>query len=141
MTPDPWDARMAQARAAVGPAALLAGDWVGEAVAHGEPCEARLRVRVILDGTMVEASERVGSHEDRCFYRWDFDTSQLRVLHLLPGALLEDHPVELVPDGLVWVTGPTQPAVEWTVQGEALRCAVTFPGAREPEVLVRYVRA
>ncbi len=137
---DAWDARVAQARAAVGPAALLAGDWVGEGVAHGEPCGASLRVRVVLDGSMVEAAERVGEHEDRCFYRWDVDTSQLRVLHLLPGALLEDHAVELVPDGLVWVTGPTQPAVEWTLRGPELQCAVTWPGAREPEVLVRYRR-
>jgi hypothetical protein len=138
---DPWEERLAATRAGVAPAAMLAGRWIGEGTAHGEPVRARLSVRLLLDGSVVEARERVGDHEDLCLYRYDVDTAQLRVLHVQPGALFEDHPVEGVPGGLVWVTGPLTPTVEWTTDGVTVACAVTFPGASEPDVRVRYRRA
>jgi hypothetical protein len=136
-----WEAHLAQARAAVAPARLLEGTWHGEGHAHGEPVTATLIVRAILDGTVVEARERVGDHEDLSLYRWDADTQQLRVLNVAPGARMEDHPVELLPPAsLLWVTGPMAPAVEWSFDGMNLRSAVTWPGARAPEVALVYRR-
>jgi hypothetical protein len=136
-----WEARVALARAGVAPAAALAGRWVGRGTAHGEPVEALLEVRLLLDGSVVEARERVADHEDLCLYRYDVETGQLRVLHVQAGGLFEDHPVELTPGALVWVTGPTAPAVEWSADGVTLSCAVIFPGSSGPDVLVRYRRA
>ena len=136
-----WEAQVARARAEVAPARLLEGSWVGRGLAHGEPVSATLEVRAILDGTVVEARERVGEHEDLCLYRWDAETRQLRVLHVQPGAVVDDHPVEVLPPAaLVWVTGPLAPAVEWTFDGQTLRSAVTWPGAAAPEVLLAYRR-
>lgn len=136
-----WEARCALARAGVAPAAALAGRWIGAGTAHGEPVEARLEVRLLLDGSVVEARERVADHEDLCLYRYDVDTAQLRVLHVQAGGLFEDHPVELVLGGLLWVTGPSAPAVEWSTDGASVVCAVIFPGSDQPDVHVRYRRA
>ena len=96
-----WEARCALARAGVAPAAALAGRWIGAGTAHGEPVEARLEVRLLLDGSVVEACERVADHDDLSLYRYDVDTAQLRVLHVQAGGLFEDHPVELVLGGLL----------------------------------------
>ncbi|MFZ5475426.1 MAG: hypothetical protein ACOZNI_01515 [Myxococcota bacterium] len=136
-----WEARLARVKAELAPALALAGEWVGEGQAHGDPIVAQLRVRPILDGTMLEVWERVGEHEDLSIYRFDVDTGQLRVLHLMAGAVVAEHPVEVVPGALVWVTPPKEPAVEWTVEGDTLRCEVIWPGQRIAEVSVRYRRA
>jgi hypothetical protein len=65
---------------------------------------------------------------------------QLRVMHLMAGALIADHPVERTMSGLVWVTPPREPAVEWMLEGDTLRCDVIWPDQRIPEVSIRYRR-
>ncbi len=137
---DPWEERLAACRARLAPALMLAGDWAGEGQAHGEPVTARLRVRPILGDTALEVWERVGDHEDLCIYRWDPDVAQLEVLHLMEG-MLAQHPVELTPEGLVWVTPPGQPGVVWTAQGATVVSEVIWPGQRVAEVRVTYRRA
>ena len=52
-----WDTTLATCRAQLAPALMLAGDWVGEGHAHGEPVTGTLRVRPILDGTAGEVGE------------------------------------------------------------------------------------
>lgn len=137
-----WEAQVARALAEIAPACMLEGEWVGEGLAHGEPVTATLSVRAILDGSVVEARERMGDHEDLCLYRWDAESQQLRVLHVQPGAVFDDHPVEIaLPATLVWVTPPRAPAVEWSFDGARITSTVTWPGAAAPEVLVRYRRA
>lgn len=137
---DPWEARLATARERLVPALLLAGEWLGEGHAHGEPVTAKLRVRPILDGTALEVWERVGAHEDLSVYRFDVDTEQLEVLHLMPGSI-NIHPVELTADGLVWITPPSQPSVVWTNRGAVVDCEVVWPGQRIAEVKLTYRRA
>lgn len=142
---DPWEARLAAARERLAPALLLAGEWLGQGHAHGEPVTARLRVRPILDGTALEVWEQVGAHEDLCVYRHDADSGQLEVVHMMPGAL-SVHPVELTPDGLVWITPASQPTVVWTNRGtigghEVVDSEVVWPGQRIAEVKLTYRRA
>ncbi len=121
-------------------ARTLAGDWVGSGQAHGRPVEARLQVRVILGGSFVELREWMDGYEDLSLYRQDPETRELRVLHVQEGGVLDDHPVEAAGMTLAWITGPRAPHVEWSVVGEGLRCAVTFPGFSAPEIEVLYRR-
>lgn len=136
-----WDARVARVRAAVAPARALEGRWRGEGQAHGEPVTCELELRFVLDGSFVEARERTGDHEDLSLYRYDADLQQLRVLHLSPGGLVAEHPVEVQGLSLVWVTPPEHPGVEWRVDGETLVCEVVWPGQRVAEVRVVYRRS
>lgn len=136
---DAWDDRLAACRARLAPALALEGTWHGEGHAHGEPVTARLSVRPILGGTALEVWERVGDHEDLSLYRFDVDVNQLEVLHLMEGVLAQ-HPVELTPDGLVWVTPPSQPAVVWSLRGDTVISEVIWPGQRVAEVQIRYRR-
>lgn len=137
---DAWEVRLAACRDHLAPALLLTGDWVGEGQAHGEPVTGTLRVRPILDGTALEVWERVADHEDLCVYRWDADTAQLEVVHFYAGAVAQ-HPVEVTPEGLVWVTPPGQPGVVWSVRGASVVSEVIWPGQRVAEVRVTYRRA
>jgi hypothetical protein len=141
MTDEEWDAKCARVRAEIAPVAVVEGRWIGRGQAHGEPLRGELRIRRVLGDSMVEVWERVGDHEDLCFYRYDVDTKQLRVLHLMDGAVVAEHPIETTSDGLVWVTPPDQPAVEWRFDGTDLRCDVVWPGRRVAEVSMRYTRA
>lgn len=135
-----WENTLAACRDQLAPALFLAGDWVGEGHAHGEPVTATLRVRPILDATAVEVWETVGGHTDLSIYRFDPDAGHLEVLHLMPGALAR-HPVEASAEGLEWVTGPSAPSVLWTLRGDTLTSEVIWPRQRIAEVLVRYRRA
>ena len=133
------DGQLALSRARLAPALLLVGEWVGEGHAHGEPVVATMRVRLILGDTVLEVWERVGDHEDLSLYRYDPADQQRQVLHLMAGALAE-HPVELTPDGLVWVTPPHEPAVVWSIAGADVVSEVVLPGQRVAEVRLRYRR-
>jgi hypothetical protein len=135
-----WDARLAICRARLAPALFLAGEWVGKGQAHGEPIEARLRVRAILNDTALEVWERVGDHEDLSIYRFEPDLAQLEVLHLMEGVLAH-HPVEVTAEGMVWVTPPGQPAVAWTFRGDTVESEVVWSGQRIAEVRIVYRRA
>lgn len=137
---DAWSERLAGCRERLLPALALAGDWVGEGQAHGEPVTATLRVRPILGDTALEVWERVADHEDLCVYRWNPDSGQLEVVHFYAGAIAQ-HPVEVTPDGLHWVTPPGQPGVVWTVRGASVVSEVVWPGQRVAEVRVTYRRA
>ena len=138
-----WELRLRMQRAALAPVLVLAGRWRGRGEAHGEPVVSELVIRPVLDGTMIEARERTGDHEDICFYRWEVERQQIWVLHLMPGAARE-YPVEQTADGLIWVTPPEEPAVEWSVRGAGLRQEVIWPeagaGAGQPEVWIEYAR-
>lgn len=136
-THQPWEKRLQIARDALSPFTPLLGRWLGEGETHGAPTRGEIEVRSVLEGTTIEVRERSGDYEDISFYRWDHESAQLRVLHLSPGQL-EDHPVEVLPDGLVWVTGPTAPAVEWRLEGEGFSCYVIWPKTRHVEVVMRY---
>jgi hypothetical protein len=114
--------------------AAFVGEWAGEGVAHGEPIAARMMARPLLDGSFVEVRELGDGHEDRCFYRFEPEDGTLRVLHLLPGATMREYPVERTADGLVWITPPSEPAVEWRFYADRLECDVIWPGEAEPEV-------
>lgn len=139
-----WEARFAQARAGVAPALALVGDWQGEGHAHGDPIRATLRVRSVLADTQIEVWERVGegadAHEDVCFYRYDPDRAELRVLHLMAPAEVAEHAVEPTGSGFVWVTPPSAPAVVWTLQGAELVTEVVWPDQRVAEVRIVYRR-
>ena len=129
------------AASALALARTLAGEWVGTGHAHGRPVTARLEVRVTLGGSVVELREWMGGYEDLSLYRLDPETRELRVLHVQEGGLIDDHPVEAAGTGLAWITGPRAPHVEWSLVGEGLRCAVTFPGFAAPEIEILYARA
>lgn len=137
-----WEQQGRLSRAGLAPALVLVGDWVGDGHAHGEPVVATLTVRAVLGGTQIEVWERVGEHEDVCFYRFDAATGQLRVLHLMAPALVAEYPVEASVDGLVWVTPPSTPAVVWSYDplGDALVSEVYWPDQRVAEVRIRYGR-
>lgn len=135
-----WEERLDLVRARLAPALVLCGEWEGEGQAHGEPLRATLSVRPILDGSVIEVWERVGEHADLCLYRFDPDLGQLRVTHFMAGAVVAEHPVEATPVGMVWITPPKEPAVEWILEGDTLRSEVVWPGQRVAEVSVRYQR-
>lgn len=138
-----WELRLRLQRAALAPVAAISGRWQGRGQAHGEPVTSALSIRPVLDGTMIEVRERTGegegAHEDICYYRWEIERQEIRVLHLLPGAIRE-YPVEQTPEGLIWVTPPEEPAVEWAVRGATLRQEVVWPEAGAPEVWIDYHR-
>ena len=137
-----WERQFEVARAGLGPALALLGQWSGEGHAHGEPVTATLSVRAVLEGTQIEVIERVGEHSDLCFYRFDAGTGQLRVLHLMAPALVAEYPVDTTPTGLVWVTPPKVPAVVWSYDplSDVLTSEVYWPDQRLAEVGVRYRR-
>ncbi len=134
-----WEARLATVRQQIAPALAMVGIWEGDGQAHGAPITGSLHVRAILGGTAVEVWERVGDHEDLSLYRFEPEDGQIRVLHAMEGQFTE-HPVELLPGALVWVTPPSQPSVVWTLAGAELVCEVVWPGQRVPEVSLRYRR-
>jgi len=141
-SPD-WERQFEIARAGLGPAAVLVGDWVGVGHAHGEPVTATLQVRPVLDGTQLQVLEQVGEHQDISFYRFDVATGQLRVVHLMAPALVAEYAVELTGDGLVWVTAPAAPTVVWTYDPLAgsVTSEVYWPDQRVAEVKLRYTRS
>ncbi len=110
------------------------GEWAGEGEAHGEAIFARMLAHPLLDGSHVEVRELGDTHEDRSFYRFEPEDGSLRVLHMLPGATMREYPVERTPDGLVWVTPPGEPSVEWRFLADRLECDVTWPGESAPDV-------
>ena len=138
MNSDPWKQRLSLMRGALAPLAPFLGEWVGEGKAHGESVQSLLRVRPILEGTMIEIQEVTGDYTDLCFYRWEPESGFL-VLHLMAGQGRE-YPVEPTGTGFVWVTGMQEPAVEWIQQGEEIRQEVLWPEAEAPEVFVQYRR-
>jgi hypothetical protein len=103
--------------------------------------EGHLVGEAILDGSFVEVRERSPGHEDRCLYRFEVEDGSLRVLHLLAGATLREYPVEATPGGLVWITPPGEPSVEWSFSADELRCDVTWPDEAESEVRMIWRRA
>ena len=136
-----WEERLETCRERLAPAMILAGEWTGVGQAHGDPITATLRVRPILNGTALEVWEKVGGdHEDLSIYRFEPDLGQLEVLHLMEGVLAH-HPIELTPDGLVWVTPPGQPAVAWSFRGDHVVSEVVWPRQRVAEVRIVYRRA
>lgn len=137
-----WERQFVVARSGLAPALVLVGGWSGEGIAHGEPVTAALDVRAVLQGTSIEVQERVGDHEDVCYYRFDASTGQLRVLHLMAPAIVNEYAVEPSLDGLVWVTPPSAPAVVWSYDplGDVLTSEVYWPDQRSPEVRIRYRR-
>ncbi len=139
--PDPWESRLARTRAEAGRFAPFLGEWVGGGEAHGTATGGTLCGAAILDGSIVEVNERTGEHEDRSFYRFDPDNGGFSVLHMMAGAHLREYPVEFTATGLVWVTPPSEPAVEWTFSATELVCEVTWPGDEQPEVRVRWRRS
>lgn len=137
---DAWEARRSVARAGLAPALLLLGEWAGEGLAHGEPVQATLRVRAVLDGTQIEVWERVGEHEDVCYYRFDVGTGQIRVLHLMAPAMVAEYAVEVALGAIEWVTPPNVPGVVCSADGDGLLTEVWWPDAKAPEVRIRYRR-
>ncbi len=135
-----WEERLVRTRTALDPVRVLEGEWEGEGQAHGEPVNARMSVRTILEGSMIEVWETVGEHTDLSLYRFEIETGQHHVLHLMAGAMMSEYPVELTLDGLIWITPPSVPAIEWRVDGETLSCDVVWPGQRVSEVSIRYRR-
>ncbi len=129
-----WQSRVERTVREAGAFQAFVGEWTGEGVAHGEPTSARMMARPLLDGSFVEVRELGDDHEDRCFYRFEIEDGSLRVMHLLPGATVREYPVELTPEGLVWVTSPLEPSVEWRFFADRLECDVLWPGASEPDV-------
>ena len=134
-----WEARLERARRALAPALTLVGDWIGSGTAHGDAVTASMHVQSILGKTVLKVWERVAEHEDLSLYRFDPDDGLFKVVHLMAGHSSE-YPVEWTGTGLVWVTPPAVPAVEWIVEGAALRSIVLWPGAPSPEVEIRYER-
>lgn len=140
MKPEDWDARLARTRAEIGRFDPMIGDWVGAGEAHGQAAAGTLVVRRILDGSVLEAVESSGDHEDRSFYRFEPEQGGFTVLHMLPGATFREHPVEFTGEGLVWVGPPTEPSVEWVFGSDTLRCDVRWPGDDLPEVRMHWTR-
>lgn len=135
----PWDRRLATMRGALAPLMDLCGRWEGQGMAHGEAITSIVVVRPSFDATMLELREETGTHQDLCYYRWEPDDGGFRVLHLMPGSVRE-YPVEATLEGLVWMTPPAEPAVEWMRRGEGLRQEVMWPDAEAPEVWLEYRR-
>lgn len=129
-----WETRLHRTRAEAGAFSPFLGEWQGAGQAHGEPTAGALRGESLLDGSFVEVRERSPDHEDRTIYRWEPEDGSLRVLHLMAGATLREYPVERTERGLVWITPPGEPAVEWQLGADELVCEVTWPGEAEPEV-------
>lgn len=136
-----WETRVTRARAEAAAFLPFVGDWVGAGTAHGESATGTLRGASILDGSFVEVRERSTGHEDRCFYRYEAEDGSLRVMHFLGGGLVREYPVERTDVGLVWVSPPGEPLVEWFFSADELRCEVTWPGAPAPDVCMTWRRA
>ncbi len=135
-----WEGRLTRTRAEAGAFAPFLGEWSGVGTAHGEPTSGELSGAAILDGSFVEVRERSPDHEDRCLYRFDPEDGSLRVTHLFAGASVREYAVEQTERGLVWVTPPLEPAVEWFFAEHELVCEVTWPGAPLPEVRITWTR-
>ena len=141
MKPEDWDARAARTLAEIARFDRILGDWQGAGEAHGLATKGVLSVRRILDGSIVEAAERTGDHEDRCYYRFEPEQGGFVVLHMLGGALFREHPVEFTAEGFVWINPPGEPTVEWVVTPDGLRCDVRWPSDDLPEVRTFWTRA
>ncbi len=139
--PDPWEERLARTRAEARRFYAFLGDWVGAGEAHGEATGGTLSGVALLDGSIVEVTERTGDHDDKSFYRFDPDLGGYQVLHMMAGAHLREYPVEFTESGLVWVTPPGEPSVEWSFTPGELCCEVVWPGDLRPEVRVRWRRS
>ncbi|GDX79855.1 hypothetical protein LBMAG42_16660 [Deltaproteobacteria bacterium] len=135
-----WEARLTRTRAEAAVFGPFVGEWVGEGAAHGEPASGELRGEAILDGSFVEVRERSSNHEDRCLYRFDPEDGCMRVTHFFAGASVREYAVERTERGLVWVTPPLEPAVEWVFGPDELVCEVTWPGTPVPEVRMIWKR-
>lgn len=129
-----WETRLQRTRAEAGAFAPFLGSWRGTGAAHGAATTGELVGEALLDGSFVEVRERSPEHEDRSIYRWEAEDGSLRVMHLMAGATLREYPVERTGTGLVWVTPPGEPAVEWRFAPDELVCEVTWPGEAGPEV-------
>lgn len=134
MTDTDWDSRLRRTRAEAAAFHPFLGRWRGRGTAHGEPVEGTLEAAALLDGTFIEVRESSADHEDRTIYRFEPEDASLRVLHLLAGATLREYAVERFEGGLVWVTPPGEPTVEWFFGADELRCDVTWPGEPAPDV-------
>lgn len=135
-----WDDRVARAKQGAEAFGPFLGRWMGTGTAHGEPASGELEALSRFDGSFVEVRERTADHEDVCFYRLDPDDWALRVTQLFGGASLREYNVEITDRGLVWVTPPGEPTVEWFF-GEELVSEVRWPGEAEPEVRMTWRRA
>lgn len=135
----PWERRLSTMRASLAPLLDLCGHWEGTGEAHGEAITSLLLIQPSFDATMLELREQTGDHQDSCYYRWDPDEGQFRVLHLMPGSVRE-YPVEPTGEGFIWITPPSEPTVEWIRTGDGLRQEVHWPDAEEPEVRLNYRR-
>lgn len=140
MPTDDWNIRLQRTQAEARRFDALLGEWEGRGEAHGLPTSGRLSVQRILDGSIIEVAEFAGTHEDRCFYRFEPEQGGFVVMHLLPGATVREHPVEFTDEGLIWVSPPGEPNVEWVFGTNELRCDVLWPGEALPEVRMYWTR-
>lgn len=136
-----WNLRLERTRAEVAAFAPFFGTWSGSGLVHGAASTGTLSGQAILDGSFVEVREHAGDHEDRCLYRFDPEDGCLRVTHLFAGASVREYTVERTDRGIVWVTPPLEPTVEWVFEPDRLICEVIWPGATHPEVRVTWTRA
>ncbi len=136
-----WEPRLERTRAEAQAFAPFLGRWTGSGHAHGEKSTGELVGEAILDGSHIEVRERVDGHEDRCLYRFEVDDMSLRVMHIFAGGTVREYPVERTPSGLVWITPPSEPSVEWHFGSDQLRCEVRWPGADQPDVTMSWTRA
>jgi hypothetical protein len=141
-----WDTQGKQAMAGLEPLRFLLGRWSGVGVCHGESVRGELEVAGILDGSWIQASERLVNdagaevHADVTFYRFDVEGESLQVLQLFEHGHMLKQPVEVSDDGFRWVTGPGGPQVNFLRHEDSISYSVILTGEAAPAVEMTYKR-
>ena len=141
-----WDTQGKQAMAGLEPLRFLIGRWAGAGVCHGESVQGELEVTGILDGTWIQARERLVNesgaevHADVTFYRFDVEAESLQAIQLFEHGHMMLQPVEMTDDGFRWVTGPGGPQVFFLRHEDSISYSVNLPGEAAAAVEMTYKR-
>jgi hypothetical protein len=141
-----WATQGKQSRAELEPLRFLLGRWAGAGVCHGESVRGELDVAGILDGSWIQAKERLVNHAgaevhaDVTFYRFDVEGESLQALQLFEHGHMMLQPVELSDDGFRWITGPGGPQVVFLNNEDSISYAVNLPGEAAAAVEMTYKR-
>lgn len=143
-----WQQREKESREQLSSLSFLIGEWVGEGSAEGRPIRGHLKAALVLGGTFLEVRETLTQpdgtqdHEDICFYRYDTQQQQLRVLQMVQPAWTAERPVVLLGEGGVrWYDGPLGPQVSLRPTDTGLLVTVRLPDTTEPVVELHYRHA
>ena len=143
-----WQQRELTSREQLAALSFLIGEWTGEGLANGKPIRGHLSAAMALGDTFLEVRETLTQpdgtldHEDICYYRYDSEQQQLRVLQMVSPAWTAERPVLLLSEGgLRWFDGPLGPQVSLRPTATGLLVTVRLPDTPQPVVELHYRHA